>query len=128
MVAKWNVWVVLAGINGFLAVLAGAFGSHALKSRLEPTMLAAFEVGVRYHMYHALGLLMLGVWMRNGAPRGVAFAGGCFQLGIIFFSGSLYLLALLDWKWLGPVTPIGGATLMLGWLVLAMSGLRKTTA
>ena len=123
---KQNLWIVLAGLNGFLAVMAGAFGSHALKSRLEPTMLAAFEVGVRYHMYHALGLLMLGVWMRTGAPRGTIFAAWCFQIGIILFSGSLYLLALLGWKWLGPVTPIGGAMLMLGWLVLAVSGLRRS--
>lgn len=125
---KQNLWIILAGLNGFLAVMAGAFGAHALKSRLEPSMLAAFEVGVRYHIYHALGLVMLGVWLRNGAPRGTAFAAWCFQIGILLFSGSLYLLTLLDWRWLGPVTPIGGAMLMLGWLVLAVSGLQRRSS
>ena len=96
----------------FLAVGLGAFGAHALKSRLEPDMLAAFEVGVRYQVYHALALLLL------AALHGPAKAAWCFTVGVAFFSGSLYLLALTGVRKWGAVTPIGGLLFLAGWLIV----------
>lgn len=94
----------------FLAVGLGAFGAHALKSRLEPDMLAVFETGVKYQVYHALALLLL------AALRGPNKAAWCFTAGIIVFSGSLYILALTGVRKWGAVTPIGGLLFLAGWL------------
>jgi uncharacterized membrane protein YgdD (TMEM256/DUF423 family) len=99
----------------FLAVGLGAFGAHALKARLEPDMLAAFEIGVRYQVYHALALLLL------AAIRGPNKAAWCFTAGIVVFSGSLYVLALTGVRKWGAVTPIGGLLFLAGWLILLFS-------
>jgi uncharacterized membrane protein YgdD (TMEM256/DUF423 family) len=98
-----------------LDVALGAFGAHALKSRLSPEMLAVFETGVRYQAYHALGLLAL------AALRGPDKAGWCFVGGIVLFSGSLYLLALTGERRLGMVTPLGGLLFLAGWALFALS-------
>ncbi len=117
-------WVGLAALNGFIAVAAGAFGAHALKSRLEPDQLAIFEVGVRYQMYHALALLAV-AWVMSVSPsRAASAAGVCMLVGIVLFSGSLYGLSLTNWPWLGPITPIGGVSLLLGWILLAVAGFK----
>lgn len=113
--------VFLLRIAAFLAmtaVIAGAFGAHALKTRLDPQSLATFETAARYQMYHALG--MLGVcWVMSVRPsRCVTSAGVCMLIGVILFSGSLYLLCFLPWRWLGPVTPLGGGFLIVSWLLL----------
>src|SRR5690606_33928480 len=93
----------------------GAFGAHALRAQLEPPALATFEVGVRYQMYHALALLALAwVYARWPGPL-VQAAGWLFVAGTLVFSGSLYLLTLTGMKWLGAVTPFGGAALIGGW-------------
>ncbi|MBI2789101.1 MAG: DUF423 domain-containing protein [Elusimicrobia bacterium] len=99
----------------FLAVGLGAFGAHALKARLEPDMLAVFETGVRYQVYHALALLLL------ASLRGPSKAAWCFTVGIALFSGSLYLLALTGVRKWGAVTPIGGVLFLAGWLILLFS-------
>ena len=118
-------WVALGALNGLIAVLAGAFGAHALKSRLEPAQLETFEVGVRYQMYHAFALLAV-AWMSSVRPsRMVTAAGACMILGIVLFSGSLYGLSLAKWRWLGPITPIGGLFFALGWLLLAIAGFKS---
>lgn len=96
----------------FLAVVLGAFGAHALKNRLTPDMLAVFETGVRYQVYHALALLLL------ASLRGPEKAAWCFTAGIIVFSGSLYALALTGTRKWGAVTPIGGLLFLAGWLIL----------
>ena len=102
----------------FLAVAAGAFGAHGLRSRLSPDLLAAFETGARYHMYHALGLLAV-AWAATQWPGGaVRAAGWLFVAGIVVFSGSLYLLALSGVRWLGVITPLGGAAFLAGWAAL----------
>ena len=98
----------------FLAVGLGAFGAHALKSRLTPDMLAIFETGVRYQVYHALALLLL------AALRGPNKSGWCFTAGIVLFSGSLYLLALTGVRKWGAVTPIGGLLFLAGWLIMLL--------
>ncbi len=89
----------------FLAVALGAFGAHALRQRLTPEMLSVFEVGVRYHVYHALALFAV-AWVSERSPGSLAQASGwAFVLGIVLFSGSLYLLALTGTRWLGAITP-----------------------
>lgn len=110
-------WIVTGALSGALAVIAGAFGSHALRERLSADMLRVFEVGVRYQLAHALALLMVGILAQRGMK--VDAVGWCFLAGTLLFSGSLYALALGGPKLLGPVTPLGGATLIAGWLALA---------
>jgi uncharacterized membrane protein YgdD (TMEM256/DUF423 family) len=105
-------------------VALGAFGAHALKSRLTPDLLATFEVGVRYQLIHALALLAVG-WAGTQWPGTVLKLGGwLFVAGIALFSGSLYLLALTGLRGLGAVTPIGGVALLGGWLCLAWAAWR----
>lgn len=115
-------WLFIAAINGFLAVAAGAFGAHALKSRLEPNDLTTFEVGVRYQMYHAFALVAVAGVASVKSGRLEQAAGICFTLGIVLFSGSLYGLSLLGWKWLGPITPLGGGLFLAGWALLGWGG------
>lgn len=116
----------IAALGAFIALLAvvlGAFGAHALKARLAPEQLASFEVGVRYQLYHAFALILVALLHDRAAIR-VALPASLFVAGIVLFSGSIYLLATLGWKFLGPVTPLGGLCLMAGWLVLGVSLLR----
>lgn len=108
-----------------LAVAAGAFGSHTLKARLSTDMLAVFETGVRYHMYHALALLVTGGMMVQSRLPMFCYAAWSFVLGICLFSGSLYLLSLSGHRWLGMVTPLGGVMFLAGWLLLII-GFVKT--
>ena len=110
----------------FLAVAAGAFGAHGLEASLSTANLAAFETGARYQMYHALALILVGLaaaqWPRKAwAGPGLALAGGT-----IVFSGSLYAFAVTDIGFFGAITPIGGATLLVGWVWLALVALRDT--
>jgi uncharacterized membrane protein YgdD (TMEM256/DUF423 family) len=105
---------VLAG----LAVAAGAFGSHGLRAMVAPERLVTFETAVRYQMYHALGLLLVGL-LAVHVPR-VRTAGRLFLAGTAVFSGSLYLLVLTGAGWLGAVTPLGGVAFIAGWAHLAM--------
>ena len=112
--------VALGAVNAALAVAAGAFATHGLRARLEPRALEIFETGARYHMYHALAMILAGVL----ATRGAATAGWIFQAGIVVFSGSLYALAVTDLKWLGAITPVGGLAFLVGWAWLAWSAWR----
>lgn len=104
----WQIGAVLAA----LSVVFGAFAAHGLKDRLEPSLLANFETAARYQMYAALVLLLLGT--RSGA----SFAGWFLTFGALVFSGSLYILALSGLRWLGAITPIGGALLIVGLVML----------
>jgi uncharacterized membrane protein YgdD (TMEM256/DUF423 family) len=110
----------LAAPLGATGVLFGAFAAHVLSTRLSDDMLSVFEIGVRYHLYHALALLAVSVapatWWNRLRLREVAWA---WIAGIVVFSGSLYLLALTELKWLGMITPVGGLALVAGWLLLA---------
>lgn len=112
-------FVALGAILALIAVGAGAFGAHGLRARLDPAMLSVFETGVRYQMYHALGLLAVaGACAWRGNRLAVA-AGACFVVGILLFSGSLYLLALTGVRGLGMITPFGGVAFLAGWALLA---------
>jgi len=114
-------WFSFGAVNGYLGVAAGAFGAHFLKNRLSANDLTTFEVAARYQMYHALALLAVSTMAHARPSATVSGAGWCMFLGIILFSGSLYGLALGGWKWLGPITPIGGLSLLAGWLMLALA-------
>ncbi|HEX8274499.1 MAG TPA: DUF423 domain-containing protein [Longimicrobiaceae bacterium] len=115
---------VLGCLFGMTAVAAGAFGAHALRARLPADLLAVFETGARYQMYHALALLAV-AWAAERWPSGAAVAAGwAFVAGIVVFSGSLYVLALSGVRWLGAVTPLGGVAFLAGWALLAWTAWR----
>ena len=106
-----------------LGVAAGAFGAHMLKSILDAGMLSVFETAVRYQMYHALGLCLVG-WIGERDPtRRLSVVGWLFTSGIVLFSGSLYLLSLTGIRWVGALTPLGGAAFMAGWALFAWTAL-----
>lgn len=120
---KWLL--VLGALSGFFSVAAGAFGAHALKQKLQPDMLAVFEVGARYQMYHALAMCAA-AWVCTLAPGILApLSGWFFFAGSLVFSGSLYLLALTGIRLFGAITPIGGVFLLIGWLFLALAALKS---
>ena len=113
-----NKFLIIGAFLAFLAVAIGAFGAHGLKSFLSPQMFAVFETGVRYHMYHALGVLVSGwAWISWNHPL-FRYAAWAFILGILFFSGSLYVLSLTEVRWFGAITPIGGLLFLIGWILL----------
>jgi uncharacterized membrane protein YgdD (TMEM256/DUF423 family) len=112
-----RLWLGIAAVNGALAVLAGAFAAHGLKARLPSDLLAVWETGARYHMYHALAMAL-------AAMAGIRRAPLLFLGGIVLFCGSLYALALTGIGWLGAVTPIGGVLFIAGWLWLAVCAFR----
>ncbi len=124
--ARW-LWVLTA-VNGFCAVAMGAFGAHGLKRRLaEETAgaerLAWWHTAAEYQLAHALALGFAAyLYQRVGTIGGVA--GVSFQLGILLFSGSLYTMTLTNTRWLGAVTPVGGLSLLVGWVCLAIAGYR----
>jgi uncharacterized membrane protein YgdD (TMEM256/DUF423 family) len=111
----------LGAISAFIAVAAGAFGAHALRSRLTPDLLAVFETGARYQMYHVVGLFAA-AWV--GSCRPGRMAGWCFVVGTVLFSGSLYALALTGVRAWGAITPLGGVALLTGWACLLFAAAR----
>jgi uncharacterized membrane protein YgdD (TMEM256/DUF423 family) len=111
----------VGALMGFVGVGLGAFGAHGLRGRLSPDMLAVFETGVRYQMYHALALLATAALMTRTDGRAVLVAGWSFTAGILIFSGSLYALALTGVTMLGAITPIGGVAFLIGWVALAVA-------
>lgn len=122
-----SLWLLCGAVYGFLGVALGAFGAHALKARLGADLLAVWKTAVEYQFYHALALLLLGLLMRSGAvPAGSlgTAAGGCFALGVLLFSGSLYALALSGVRALGAITPLGGLLFLAGWALLIAALLR----
>ncbi len=117
-----KLFLLLGSANAMLAVMLGAFGAHALKARLDENMLKIFHTGVEYHFYHALGLILIGIiainipvniWIKN--------SGWMMFAGIILFSGSLYFLSILNVRWLGMITPLGGLLFILAWLSLCIA-------
>ncbi len=112
-------FLVLGGVNMFLAVALGAFGAHALKAMLPPEGLAVYHTANLYHFWHALGLFAIVLAAAAGAsPRLLAWSGGSIQAGIVLFCGSLYLLALTGLAGFGAVAPVGGTAFLAGWVLL----------
>lgn len=112
-------WAALGALSVGLAVALGAFGAHALKTRLPADLLVVFETGNRYHVYHGLGLLLLGLLGPSLSAEALKRVGLCFAGGTLLFSGSLYLLAVTGVRKLGMITPLGGVLFILGWMLLA---------
>jgi len=118
-------WITIGAVSAMLAVMAGAFGTHGLRDRLAPDLLAVFETAARYHMYHALAMIASGLVAERRPGRAAGAAGGLFLAGTVFFSGSLYALALSGVRALGAVTPIGGLCFIMGWIALAVAAARR---
>jgi len=117
-----KLFLLVGSANAALAVIFGAFGAHALKARLDENLLKVFHTGVEYHFYHALGLILIGILIINlGINSWIKTAGWMMIVGIVLFSGSLYLLSILNLRWLGMITPIGGLLFILSWLSLSMA-------
>ena len=125
-------FLLSAAYLGAISVALGAFGAHTLKDILSPPLLITFETAVRYQFYHVFAILATGILYKNYPNKILVFAGRLFIFGIIFFSGSLYLLTILslnaanNFRWIGAITPLGGILFMAGWICLAI-GIRKGT-
>ncbi len=123
--------ILFASILGILSIVLGAFGAHALKTLLTESQLTTFETGVRYQMYHALFLLFVGTTsMVNEKSKKIIL--NFVLIGVLFFSGSIYLLAtpavtMIDFRFLGPITPIGGLLLIAAWTVLFIAIYKQKT-
>ena len=117
-----KLFITLASLSGMLAVMFGAFGAHALRARLDDYAMGVFETAVQYHFYHSLALLAVGI-VALSQPQTVLLksSGWLFLIGILIFSGSLYLLGITGIRWLGAVTPLGGLAFIGGWACLAAS-------
>ncbi|MEM0993489.1 MAG: DUF423 domain-containing protein [Bacteroidota bacterium] len=111
----------LGGLFLMLAVILGAFAAHGLESKITADQIDTFETGVRYQFYHAFALLVIGILLRLNYPTALRWVVWMFAIGILLFSGSIYLLAcrdflgIADWWWLGPITPVGGTFFIVGW-------------
>jgi len=137
-------WIATGAVLGFLAVFAGAFGAHGLKDTgyldtkyegetktvvgLEVPAaykyLGDFETGVRYQMYHALAVILLGLFANHRSSKLVTATGWCLATGTVLFSGSLYLLVITKAKWFGAIAPIGGTLQLVGWVMFAIAAIR----
>ena len=117
--------LVFSGVFGLLGVASGAFGAHALKSRLTEDLLTVFETGSRYCLIHAVALLCVSILSVVQPSKAVDRSGWFFVAGISIFSGTLWVLALSGQRWLGAITPIGGLCLIMGWSSLIMAGLQR---
>jgi uncharacterized membrane protein YgdD (TMEM256/DUF423 family) len=110
-----RTFLSIGASSAFLAVALGAFGAHILKKHLSTEMLSVFETGVRYQMYHSLGLILAVIALKDYPGKEMAVTAWLFTVGIILFSGSLYLLSISGIKWLGAITPVGGLAFLAGW-------------
>lgn len=122
-----KLFLILGGINAALVVMLGAFGAHGLKAKLTAEMLAVYQTGVHYHLFHALGLLAVGLVASQIADSvWLKWSGWLMLAGIILFSGSLYVLSVSGMRWLGMVTPFGGAAFIAAWIVFVIAVARST--
>ena len=119
------LFMMIGSVCACLSVAAGAFGAHALKSMLDPARLAVFETAAKYQMYHALALVVVGWQMHQMSDGRLLRAGWLFCLGILLFSGSLYIVAMLGVRWAGAITPVGGLAFLSGWGLLALAAWRR---
>jgi len=120
-----KLWLTVGSVGMLLAVAMGAFGAHALKKTLTPDLMAIYETAVHYHVYHALGLIAIGLLaLHLPATTLLRWAGVLMAAGLVLFSGSLYALSLSGIRWLGAITPIGGTAFLAAWLLLAAAVMR----
>ena len=117
-----KIFIIVGSLLAALGVLMGAFGAHGLKNHLSADLLDIYHTAVDYHIYHALGLILIGMLSSQFQTKAlIAWSGYCLLAGILMFSGSLYLLSVSGQRWLGAVTPFGGTAFILGWVLLALS-------
>jgi uncharacterized membrane protein YgdD (TMEM256/DUF423 family) len=114
-----------AAFSAMLSVILGAFAAHGLKSKLSEALITTFQTGVHYQMYHSLALILLVVLYRQMPQALLLYSAGFMFAGIILFSGSLYMLALTQLKWFGPITPLGGVCFIIGWALLIAAALKE---
>lgn len=125
MLQSGKLMLVVGGANAAMVVILGAFGAHALKARLAPEMMAIYQTAIQYHLFHALGLLVIGLlalWFPASAY--LRWAGWFMFAGIVLFSGSLYLLSLSGVRWLGAITPLGGLAFIIAWVLFCLGVLK----
>jgi uncharacterized membrane protein YgdD (TMEM256/DUF423 family) len=122
-----KLFLILGGINAALVVMLGAFGAHGLKAKISADMLAVYQTGVHYHLFHALGLLAVGLVASQIADSvWLKWSGWLMLAGIILFSGSLYVLSVSGMRWLGMVTPFGGVAFIAAWIVFVIAIAKST--
>lgn len=119
-----RLFLSIGAISGALAVMLGAFGAHGLKDKLSDKMLTNYMTGVEYHFYHTFAILAVGLLAMHVQPGLLPFSGWAFVIGIILFSGSLYIMALTGITKLGAITPIGGLAFIIGWILLAITAFK----
>lgn len=120
-------FILCSAISGFICVALGAFAAHLLKGQLSERLYEVLQTGIQYQMFHTLALLLVAVLLLKHPVRLLKVSGGLFITGIVFFSGSLYLLALTGSHWLGAVTPIGGTLFLAGWCSLGWAAIKQKT-
>lgn len=123
-----RLFLMIAALYGLLAVALGAFGAHGLRSRLTGEMMAVYRTAVECHFYHALALLAVAILAMRISSGWLTVAGSSFAVGVLLFSGSLYLLALTGTRWLGAITPLGGLLFLIGWGALLIVAWRSASA
>lgn len=117
-----KLFIILGAINAFLAVAFGAFGAHILEGKLPAKYIGTWEKAVTYQMFHALGLLAVGLLAgKVGSHPSVNWSGWLMFAGILFFSGSLYVLSITQIKVLGAITPIGGVAFLIAWVLMIVA-------
>jgi uncharacterized membrane protein YgdD (TMEM256/DUF423 family) len=122
---EMNLFVILAAINGFLAVALGAFGAHGLEGKVSERMIEIWKTGVTYQMFHAGALFVVAILIdRWGGSGLLTTAGWSFLIGIVLFSGSLYVLTLSGVKILGAITPLGGVAFLIGWVLIIVAAVK----
>ena len=119
-----RLWLVMSGIFGFLTVAGGAFGAHALRDSLTPEQLTTFATGTRYGQVHAVLLVVIAMLAAQRPEPALTVAGVAVSLGIVLFTGSLWMLAITQIRWFGPITPLGGLAFLVGWSALIVAGVR----
>jgi len=120
-----NLIIALGAFNAFLAVAAGAFAAHALKNTLTAEYIDVFKTAAHYQLTHGIGLIVIGILAKQNPADSHTIIAALMFVGIILFSGSLYLLTVTGTKWLGMITPIGGVCFLLAWLILGINYLSK---
>lgn len=123
----------IASLSAFLAVALGAFAAHGLQAKISAEQITVFQTGVRYQFYHTFGIFVVALLLQKGENPWLKRAAWSFVAGIFLFSGSLYLLScrdwlqLANWKWLGPITPVGGLFFLAGWALLFLAAFKSNS-
>ncbi|KZR57639.1 DUF423 domain-containing protein [Pseudobacillus badius] len=120
-----KLFIIIGAINAFLSVALGAFGAHGLEGKVEPKYLEIWKTGVQYQMFHAMGMIAVGILMGQvQASSMLNWSGWMMLIGTVIFSGSLYALTLSGVKVLGAITPIGGVAFLVGWVLLIVAAMK----